>query len=113
MWLWESPLPSWLSAGHQQHGGNGPALAERDGAGETGRRPLLTLSSAHRYIAIVHPFQPRLSAPGTRAVIAGIWLVALALAFPQCFYSTIIMDQGATKCIVAWPEVSSGKVLLW
>lgn len=74
--------------------------------------PLLTLTFAHRYMAIVHPFQPRLSAPGTKAVIAGIWLVALALAFPQCFYSTITMDQGATKCVVAWPEDSGGKMLL-
>ncbi|XP_066098893.1 substance-K receptor isoform X2 [Saccopteryx bilineata] len=64
------------------------------------------------YMAIVHPFQPRLSAPGTKAVIAGIWLVALALAFPQCFYSTVILDHGATKCIVAWPEDNSGKTLL-
>nr|XP_039333875.1 substance-K receptor isoform X2 [Saimiri boliviensis boliviensis] len=64
------------------------------------------------YMAIVHPFQPRLSAPSTKAVIAGIWLVALALASPQCFYSTITMDQGATKCVVAWPEDSGGKTLL-
>ncbi|XP_012514212.1 PREDICTED: substance-K receptor isoform X2 [Propithecus coquereli] len=64
------------------------------------------------YMAIVHPFRPRLSACGTKAVIAGIWLVALALAFPQCFYSTITMDQGATKCVVAWPEDSGGKTLL-
>ncbi|EHB03046.1 Substance-K receptor [Heterocephalus glaber] len=65
-----------------------------------------------RYMAIVHPFQPRLSAPSTKAVIGGIWLVALALAFPQCFYSTITVDQGATKCMVAWPEDSGGKSLL-
>ncbi|XP_007524214.2 substance-K receptor [Erinaceus europaeus] len=68
--------------------------------------------AADRYMAIVHPFQPRLSAPGTKAVIAGIWLVALALAFPQCFYSTIIVDEGATKCLVAWPEESRGKMVL-
>uniref|UniRef100_A0A2K5JW00 Substance-K receptor n=1 Tax=Colobus angolensis palliatus TaxID=336983 RepID=A0A2K5JW00_COLAP len=60
----------------------------------------MTAIAADRYMAIVHPFQPRLSAPGTKAVIAGIWLVALALASPQCFYSTVIMDQGATKCVV-------------
>ncbi|XP_042096802.1 substance-K receptor isoform X3 [Ovis aries] len=72
----------------------------------------MTAIAADRYMAIVHPFQPRLSAPGTRAVIAGIWLVALALAFPQCFYSTITMDEGATKCVVAWPEDSGGKTLL-
>uniref|UniRef100_A0A2K5JVZ5 Substance-K receptor n=1 Tax=Colobus angolensis palliatus TaxID=336983 RepID=A0A2K5JVZ5_COLAP len=73
----------------------------------------MTAIAADRYMAIVHPFQPRLSAPGTKAVIAGIWLVALALASPQCFYSTVIMDQGATKCVVAWPEDSGGKTLLF
>ncbi|XP_003903896.1 substance-K receptor [Papio anubis] len=72
----------------------------------------MTAIAADRYMAIVHPFRPRLSAPGTKAVIAGIWLVALALASPQCFYSTVTMDQGATKCVVAWPEDSGGKTLL-
>ncbi|KAM7072921.1 substance-K receptor isoform 2-T2 [Molossus nigricans] len=73
----------------------------------------MTAIAADRYMAIVHPFQPRLSAPGTKAVIASIWLVALALAFPQCFYSTIVMDEGATKCIVDWPENNGSKMLLW
>lgn len=63
-------------------------------------------------MAIVHPFQPRLSAPSTKAIIAGIWLVALTLASPQCFYSTITVDQGATKCVVAWPNDNGGKMLL-
>lgn len=63
-------------------------------------------------MAIVHPFQPRLSAPITKATIAGIWLVALVLASPQCFYSTITVDQGATKCVVAWPNDNGGKMLL-
>ncbi|XP_045425279.1 substance-K receptor isoform X1 [Lemur catta] len=72
----------------------------------------MTAIAADRYMAIVHPFRPRLSASSTKAVIAGIWLVALALAFPQCFYSTITTDQGATKCVVAWPEDSGGKTLL-
>ncbi|KAJ8794979.1 hypothetical protein J1605_018566 [Eschrichtius robustus] len=72
----------------------------------------MTAITADRYMAIVHAFQPRLSAPRTRAVIAGIWLVALALAFPQGFYSTITTDQGATKRVVAWPEDSGGKMHL-
>ncbi|XP_061037400.1 LOW QUALITY PROTEIN: substance-K receptor [Eubalaena glacialis] len=72
----------------------------------------MTAIAADRYMAIVHLFQPRLSAPSTRAVIAGIWLVALALAFPQGFYSTITMDRGATKRVVAWPEDSGGKMHL-
>nr|P51144.1 RecName: Full=Substance-K receptor; Short=SKR; AltName: Full=NK-2 receptor; Short=NK-2R; AltName: Full=Neurokinin A receptor; AltName: Full=Tachykinin receptor 2 [Mesocricetus auratus]pir/I57957/ neurokinin 2 receptor - hamster [Cricetinae gen. sp.]AAC60680.1 neurokinin A receptor [Cricetinae] len=72
----------------------------------------MTAIAADRYMAIVHPFQPRLSAPITKATIAGIWLVALALASPQCFYSTITVDQGATKCVVAWPNDNGGKMLL-
>ncbi|XP_004470603.1 substance-K receptor [Dasypus novemcinctus] len=72
----------------------------------------MTAIAADRYMAIVHPFQPRLSAPSTKAVIAGIWLVALALAFPQCFYSTVTLNQGATKCVVDWPKDSGGMTLL-
>ncbi|XP_027452075.2 substance-K receptor [Zalophus californianus] len=72
----------------------------------------MTAIAIDRYVAIVHPFQPRLSGPRTRAVIVGIWLLALALAFPQCFYSTIAMDQGATKCVVVWPEDNGSKMLL-
>lgn len=72
----------------------------------------MTAIAADRYMAIVHPFQPRLSAPSTKAIIAGIWLVALALASPQCFYSTITVDEGATKCVVAWPNDNGGKMLL-
>ncbi|XP_059755672.1 substance-K receptor [Balaenoptera ricei] len=72
----------------------------------------MTAIATDRCMAIVHAFQPRLSVPSTRAVIAGIWLVALALTFPQCFYSTITMDQGATKRVVAWPEDSGGKMHL-
>ncbi|MEJ1288199.1 tachykinin receptor 2 [Cricetulus griseus] len=29
-----------------------------------------------------------------------------------CFYSTITVDQGATKCVVAWPNDNGGKMLL-
>ncbi|XP_045639614.1 substance-K receptor [Ursus americanus] len=72
----------------------------------------MTAIAADRYVAIVHPFQPRLSAPCTKAVIAGIWLLAVALAFPQCFYSTVTVDEGATKCVVVWPEDNGGKMLL-
>ncbi|XP_075389546.1 substance-K receptor [Tenrec ecaudatus] len=72
----------------------------------------MTAITADRYMAIVHPFQPRLSGPGTQVVIAGIWLVALVLASPQCFYSTITVVQGATKCVVAWPGDTGGMTRL-
>ncbi|XP_028915708.1 substance-K receptor [Ornithorhynchus anatinus] len=60
--------------------------------------------AADRYMAIIHPFQPRLSARSTKFIIAAIWLVAFSLAVPQCFYSKIEVDSGATKCLVVWPD---------
>lgn len=55
-------------------------------------------------MAIIHPFKPRLSAGSTRVIIGIIWLVAFGLAFPQCFYAEIMMDNGTLKCIVVWPD---------
>ncbi|NWT63111.1 NK2R protein, partial [Erythrocercus mccallii] len=57
-----------------------------------------------RYVAIIHPFKPRLSAGSTRLIIGIIWLVAFGLAFPQCFYAEITKDNGTTKCTVVWPD---------
>nr|XP_041573095.1 substance-K receptor isoform X3 [Taeniopygia guttata] len=57
-----------------------------------------------RYVAIIHPFKPRLSAGSTRVIIGMIWLVAFGLAFPQCFYAEITVDNGTMKCIVVWPD---------
>ncbi|NWR18815.1 NK2R protein, partial [Emberiza fucata] len=64
----------------------------------------MTAVAAERYVAIIHPFKPRLSAGSTRVIIGIIWLVAFGLAFPQCFYAEITMDNGTMKCIVVWPD---------
>ncbi|XP_032047162.1 substance-K receptor isoform X1 [Aythya fuligula] len=64
----------------------------------------MTAVAAERYVAIIHPFKPRLSAGNTRVIIGIIWLVAFGLAFPQCFYAEILTDNGTTKCIVVWPD---------
>ena len=50
-----------------------------------------------RYMAIIHPLQPRLSATATKVVICVIWILALLLAFPQGYYSTTETMQ----CIVS------------
>ncbi|NXY90396.1 NK2R protein, partial [Alcedo cyanopectus] len=63
----------------------------------------MTAVAAERYVAIIHPFKPRLSAGSTRIIIVAIWLVAFGLAFPQCFYAEITTDNGTMKCIVVWP----------
>ncbi|XP_067409043.1 substance-K receptor [Emydura macquarii macquarii] len=64
----------------------------------------MTAIAADRYMAIIYPFKPKLSAVSTKVIIGIIWLVAFGLAFPQCFYAEITTDNGMTKCIVAWPD---------
>lgn len=56
-----------------------------------------------RYMAIIDPLKPRLSATSTRVVIGSIWILAFLLAFPQCLYSKTKVLPGRTLCLVAWP----------
>lgn len=57
-----------------------------------------------RYMAIIHPLQPRLSATATKVVIGVIWLLALLLAFPQGYYSTTETMPNRVVCMIEWPE---------
>ncbi|KFV86558.1 Substance-P receptor, partial [Struthio camelus australis] len=61
-------------------------------------------TNAKRYMAIIHPLQPRLSATATKVVIGVIWLLAFLLAFPQGYYSVTEELPGRLVCLVAWPE---------
>lgn len=60
-----------------------------------------------RYMAIIHPLQPRLSATATKVVIGVIWLLAFLLAFPQGYYSVMEELPDRLVCLVAWPEHST------
>uniref|UniRef100_A0A4W3K385 Neuromedin-K receptor n=1 Tax=Callorhinchus milii TaxID=7868 RepID=A0A4W3K385_CALMI len=60
--------------------------------------------SCGRYMAIIHPLQPRISAMATKVIIASIWLLAFVLAFPQCFYSDIRQFSKRNVCFVDWPR---------
>ncbi|GCC23027.1 substance-P receptor-like [Chiloscyllium punctatum] len=64
----------------------------------------MTAIALDRYMAIIHPLKPRLSATATKVVIGAIWVVALSLAFPQCYYSTTVQFPGRVVCYVEWPE---------
>ncbi|CAL8332667.1 unnamed protein product [Lota lota] len=64
----------------------------------------MTAISVDRYMAIIHPLKPRLSATATKVVIVCIWVLAVVLAFPNCFYSTIKRFPHRTRCYVAWPR---------
>ncbi|KPP59308.1 hypothetical protein Z043_122783, partial [Scleropages formosus] len=63
--------------------------------------------SVDRYMAIIHPLKPRLSATATKVVILCIWILAVVLAFPLCYYSTTKKLSQRTLCFVAWPRRSS------
>ncbi|KAM7009213.1 tachykinin receptor 3-like [Tautogolabrus adspersus] len=59
-----------------------------------------------RYMAIIHPLKPRLSAKATTGVIVCIWSLAVVLAFPLCYFSTIRTLPRRTLCYVAWPRMA-------
>ncbi|XP_034628352.1 neuromedin-K receptor [Trachemys scripta elegans] len=63
----------------------------------------MTAIAVDRYMAIIDPLKPRLSATVTKVVIGGIWILAFLLAFPQCLYSITKVMPGRTLCYVAWP----------
>ncbi|KAM6971967.1 neuromedin-K receptor-like [Aplochiton taeniatus] len=63
----------------------------------------MTAIAVDRYMAIIHPLKPRLSATATKLVILCIWSLAVVLAFPLCFYSTVRTLPRRTICYVAWP----------
>uniref|UniRef100_A0A8C6U7C8 Neuromedin-K receptor n=1 Tax=Neogobius melanostomus TaxID=47308 RepID=A0A8C6U7C8_9GOBI len=64
----------------------------------------MTVIAIDRYMAIIHPLKPRLSAKATTAIIVIIWSLAVALAFPLCYYSTTRVLPRRTICYVAWPR---------
>ncbi|KAM7419331.1 hypothetical protein PAMA_016446 [Pampus argenteus] len=59
-----------------------------------------------RYMAIIHPLKPRLSAKATMGVIVCIWSLAVVLAFPLCYFSTTRALPRRTLCYVAWPRMA-------
>lgn len=62
-------------------------------------------------MAIIHPLKPRLSATATKVVIVCIWVLAVVLAFPLCFYSTIRSLPRRTICYVAWPRPAEDSLM--
>ncbi|KAJ6653254.1 hypothetical protein lerEdw1_009418 [Lerista edwardsae] len=64
----------------------------------------MTAIAVDRYMAIIRPLQPRLSATATKVVIFVIWLLALLLSFPQGFYATTAALPGRVVCLVEWPD---------
>uniref|UniRef100_A0A8D0GXH5 Substance-P receptor n=1 Tax=Sphenodon punctatus TaxID=8508 RepID=A0A8D0GXH5_SPHPU len=64
----------------------------------------MTAIALDRYMAIIHPLKPRLSATSTKIVICVIWLLALLLAFPQGYYSVTLDLPGRVVCFIDWPE---------
>ncbi|XP_068445374.1 tachykinin receptor 3a [Clinocottus analis] len=66
----------------------------------------MTAIAVDRYMAIIHPLKPRLSAKATTGVILCIWSLAVVLAFPLCYFSTTRTLPRRTLCYVAWPRMA-------
>uniref|UniRef100_A0A672ZTP0 Neuromedin-K receptor n=1 Tax=Sphaeramia orbicularis TaxID=375764 RepID=A0A672ZTP0_9TELE len=66
----------------------------------------MTAIAIDRYMAIIHPLKPRLSAKATTFIIICIWSLAIVLAFPLCYFSTTRTLPKRTICYVAWPRMA-------
>ncbi|XP_034451668.1 tachykinin receptor 3a [Hippoglossus hippoglossus] len=66
----------------------------------------MTAIAVDRYMAIIHPLKPRLSAKATTGVIVCIWSLAVVLAFPLCYFSRVRTLPRRTLCYVAWPHMA-------
>ncbi|XP_060643120.2 substance-P receptor [Anolis sagrei] len=64
----------------------------------------MTAIAIDRYMAIIHPLKPRLSATATKVVICVIWVLALLLSFPQGYYAITAELPGRVVCLVQWPK---------
>ncbi|XP_026876953.2 tachykinin receptor 1b [Electrophorus electricus] len=64
----------------------------------------MTAIAMDRYVAIIHPLQPRLSSAETKGVVGMLWVLALLLAFPQYHYSSTAQLPGRDVCFIDWPE---------
>ncbi|KAL3067077.1 hypothetical protein OYC64_016932 [Pagothenia borchgrevinki] len=71
----------------------------------------MTAIAVDRYMAIIHPLKPRLSAKATTGVIICIWSLAIVLAFPLCYFSTTQTLPRRTLCYVAWPRMAQDPLM--
>ncbi|XP_078731388.1 substance-P receptor-like [Lampetra fluviatilis] len=64
----------------------------------------MTAIAGDRYMAIIHPLRPRLSAFATKVLIGIIWLLAVVLAFPFFYYSEVADSHGRFICYISFPK---------
>ncbi|XP_031336336.1 tachykinin-like peptides receptor 86C [Photinus pyralis] len=68
----------------------------------------LTGISCDRYLAIVHPLQPRMSKTSSLVTIVLIWIASMISGFPCLLYSTTVTYKYRNKsriaCILVWPD---------
>jgi len=61
-------------------------------------------------MAIIHPLKPRMGASLVLTVIAIIWVLSIAIAFPNLLYAEIFTWNGTdvTVCYLHWPDGEAG-----
>ncbi|XP_029460022.1 substance-P receptor-like [Rhinatrema bivittatum] len=70
----------------------------------------MTAIALDRYMAIIHPLKPRLSATATKVVICVIWVLAFLLAFPQGYFAITEEMTKRVVCYVEWPGFNNTHV---
>ncbi|XP_073478078.1 substance-P receptor isoform X1 [Aquarana catesbeiana] len=64
----------------------------------------MTAIALDRYMAIIHPLKPRLSATATKIVICVIWSFSFCMAFPLGYYADVYPMEGGDICYLNWPD---------
>ncbi|XP_015783175.1 tachykinin-like peptides receptor 86C isoform X2 [Tetranychus urticae] len=68
----------------------------------------ITVTCFDRYMAVVHPFKPRMNRTTSLIVVLLIWLLAGVLAIPTVLYSTTYelsyQDGSRVLCWLNWPD---------
>ncbi|XP_053207745.1 tachykinin-like peptides receptor 86C isoform X2 [Panonychus citri] len=68
----------------------------------------ITVTCIDRYMAVVHPFKPRMNRTTSLIVVMLIWLLAGILALPSVLYSTTYeikyQDGSRILCWLHWPD---------
>ncbi|RWS23374.1 Tachykinin-like peptides receptor 86C [Leptotrombidium deliense] len=71
------------------------------------------MSNHYRYIAVVHPLNPRTSKKTSAIIIMFIWCLSALLALPNLLYSVTIdfdYSDGSNRimCMLEWPDDYAG-----
>nr|CAB3266781.1 tachykinin receptor [Phallusia mammillata] len=76
----------------------------------------ITVISLDRFVVVMYPMRQRTSRKTARLIIGGIWMLSLAIAFPQGYFASVIdteLKEGVRSvCYVNFPDGDLGQMRL-